>query len=292
MSIISRDTYIGGSDAASILGKNRYRSRSQAWKQKREGLDLDLSGNTHVQRGVLIEPLIEKYVFENIDPTVNSEDNWRKHDVGRAERRYSHVPTDTQIMLLDDKVHPISGERYIGGHPDGVGDEILWEFKAPTSYKIAMIARMGLPPSWFYQVQHYLKITGLPMGKVAIWDCDKWEPIIIDVPPNRDIHIAMDEMYEEFWANVLVGTEPNDYDETNYEELEHTAEEIDRVLAEYAAATSARYDGERDQKELRMQIMTMAKGRPKLAGDVYTADIQEKKRYGKAYTQLTVSENF
>lgn len=292
---MKRTDYIGGADSAALLGRHMYRSRRAVWLAKRgETADLDLSGNPHVVRGEFLEPYVEKYIRDNIDPTINNEDAWQKHDaLIRAERRIPQRDPGAQIMLLNREPHPATGKPYIGGHPDGVGEEVLWEIKCPTSYKLARITREGLPAEWTFQVQHYMMLTGLLTGCVVVWDSDAWLPHLFWIDADLELHEIMRDEYRAFWQHVADGTEPTDGTRAqDHQVLVVTDEATEELLRTYKQVYNARYEGEREQKIVKAQILTAAQGRNCLITPSFTATIQRtKNRFGTESTRLTVSEN-
>jgi predicted phage-related endonuclease len=293
-SIIPRHDYIGGSAAATILGKNDYEARLGLWERKHFRQDLDLSDNRHVMRGNLVEPIVEEWVKTHVDPTINTRENWEKYDFGLAQRRFEEREADAQIMLMDPEPHPITGKPYIGGHPDGLGDEILWEFKVPTSYKLERVIKDGMPDSWYYQILHYMMISGLKRGCLAMWSWDRWEPYLIWVEPDPFIYAVMREEYERFWNYVATGERPPADAETTFErEHQEVVEDpkVDEMLKAYQDAYDKRYSGKDEQEAARAQFLSWARGRSRVITPNYTASITEMTRYGKSYTRLTVREN-
>lgn len=292
-SLIPRASYIGGSAAATVLGKNDYETRYALWRSKVLGIRADLDGNPHVQRGNLVEPLIEEYVRKYEDASVNSEENWRKHDYGLGQRRFAARQDDAQIMLMHPEPSPVKGLPFIGGHPDGVGDDILWEFKCPTSYKLKRVIQTGIPENWYYQVQHYLMITKLPMGMLALWDCDRWEPYIVPVRPDPFLHAVMLDAYREFWTYVE-NEEPlpegalADCTANAEQQTVIPDESLDRLLAAYAEATEERYGGEGRQKVARLLLLEAARGRKTIITPNWQAKITPTTMFGKPTVRLTV----
>ena len=293
---MTRNSYLGGADAAAVLGRHLYRSRLAVWLAKRgKSADTDLSENPHVQRGNFLESYVETYIREKMDPTINNDAAWAKYDAKqRAERRIPERSPDAQIMLLDtNNPHPITGKPYVGGHPDGIGDEILYEIKCPTTRKVDRIVREGAPAEWLFQVQHYLRLTGLALGKMVIWNADDWAPYVIDVHADLDLHEIMREEYETFWNHVANGTEPTDGSKAQDHQVHvNTDPEIEKHLREYKEAYNGRYEFENVQKRVRAQLLTAAQGRNCLITPSYTATINRRtNRYGTESTILTVSQN-
>lgn len=284
--LVDRTKYLGGTSASTILGKNRYQTRYDLWNEKVNGTKLDLADNPHVQRGNLVEPIIEEFVRENLDPTVNSVASWEKYADG--------TPDSTgQMFVMDDQPSPVHGLPFIGGHPDGVGEEILWEFKAPTSYKLDKIIKEGPPDSWYYQVQHYMMITKQEQGALAIWSYDRWEPYIIWIDPDPFIHALLRDEYARFWEYVEKGEPLPTEGVTTMEKEQHEViddPKLERLLQDYHQAYCKRYEGKEEQNAARLALLSAVGTRKTVITPGYTADIAERKMYGKMVTVLTVKE--
>lgn len=292
---MTRNDYIGGSDAAAILCRHDYRSRGGVWRMKRgETSDMDLSANRHVMRGNELEPMVERHIREHLDPSINSPENWKKHDAGvLAGRRIPNADPGAQIMLMDPRPHPLSGRPYIGGHPDGVGDEILWEIKCPTSKKFGLMARYGVPNEWLDQVQHYLRMSGLQKGCIVIWSCDDWEPVLVWVDADVTLHEHMREDYEHFWGCVISGEEPsNGSDAQDHEVIICDDEETAEIVALYKSLTTTKYETEKRIIHAKMRLVSALGPRRKLITPDHTVTLNRTtNKNGVEATRIIVSEN-
>ena len=310
-----RNRYIGGSDAAAILGLNKYRTRLEVYQSKMGLHKPDFTNNKHVERGNSIEPTIERFVRENLDPTVNSEDQYLAHDSriaavrAEATARYQqeHPAADpraareagldaargatTELIRSGQQINLMDECGYIGGHPDGVGDDILWEFKAPTMFTLERTLREGLPPRYYYQIQHYMMLTGKEKGACALWNYDRWEPYIIYVDADKALWNTLRQEYANFWFCCEMGVEPPSESQAQLEQVEVIDNpELDDLLGEYRVAYEMRYEGEKRQKDAKGRIMTIAQGASTIITPNYAATIGTRKAYGKEYAVLTVKD--
>lgn len=128
-----RQTKIGASDAAAIMGENPWKSRTQLFKEK-IGLASSFSGNAATRRGAQLEP-IARQLYESqtgirIEPAV----------LVHATRPWQAASVDG-ITATGSKVVEIKcGEK-----------------------AYAILDRTGQPPDYYYaQLQHILAVTGLP----------------------------------------------------------------------------------------------------------------------------------
>lgn len=283
---------IGSADAAAVLGKNPYQTRLDIWRKKVEKIDLNLDDNTHILRGNYIEPEIERWVRDNLDPTVNSKENFKRHHHG--------TPDEHQISLKHHKYD------YITGHLDGIGDNIVWEFKAPAmrnyEYHVSDleegwstwydIERHGVSMAWILQVHHGLMITGLEYGCLAIWNYDEWRPFIYKIRRDEDLYEKMEDEYVEFWHYVQTKEPPPAITKHEYEQIEVIHDdELDRLLREYDAAKTAHYENKDRQADLKVRILTVAETlgiEGTMITDNYRANISLVDAYGRTYKRLMV----
>lgn len=299
-----RSTYIGGYDAGCILGVNEYRLPYHVWEEKTGRFEKGDIDNNHIRRGNFMEPEIERYVRENIDPTINDEAAFAKYDAEGKTPGKSVTGTDLQILLRDAE------QPFLGGHPDGVGESILHEFKAPTMRKAGWIAedtdprhigehndpvdidtvyKCGLPPHWIYQVQHYLMITGLPLGMVHVWDYDRWDVVSYPIKPSEKLHARMREEYDVFWGYVEMDVEPAPLTEADVEDYTvYDDDELDALASDYIKAYSGRYDCEERQKELKSKLLTAAGDRQRIITNNHSVSISVVDKGSYSYTRLVV----
>lgn len=123
-----RLTYIGGTVAAAVMGVSE-------WSNPAAELYLalgryaglieppDLTHNRDVMRGVAMEPLIVDLIRSELDPSC---------------RPYNELVYHPEIPAA-------------GGHPDAIGDEWVYEIKAPRE-------PAPLKPEYFWQAVHYAGI--------------------------------------------------------------------------------------------------------------------------------------
>jgi len=285
-----RRKYIGGGDACALLGLNDYDSVLKLFRKK-IGEELDDPENFHMERGNIIEPIVEQWVKENADGSVNGRRHYEewcpeilpKYDRAALERESGIDSRPPQIAV----VHP--DMPYVGGHPDGVGDETIWEFKAPAPRSLGYILKEGVNKCWMYQVQHYLFCTGKPKGVIAVWDFDKWEPILFPVTPNAYIHDHFAKVYPYFWHHVKMGIPPAPWSEPVSEHFRHISDpELDRLCEMYEEAKARRYEGEDQQSRVKGTLLSVLDGPGRVETDNWYINASEYKRYGSAYVRLIV----
>lgn len=254
---LDRDSYIGGSDAAALMGDNRYKTVLSVW-ERLSGKEQPEVSNQHIDRGNELEPFIEEWVRENRDPTVNSEKAFKKYD--QAE------DGSGQILLRDPQ------DPRLAGHPDGIGfaepfvkGDTLWEFKAPSSRSVDRILKHGLPSRYKWQVQWYMhlaqKIGHIEKAMICVWDCDRWNnPITFSIKRNPKKGAELEERAKDLLFAVDVGQKPaaSSFDAAELEFTDDT--EFDELLREYRNVKEIQKKMKEHRKRLKSEIITRADG--------------------------------
>ena len=274
------------------MGVSKYKSRREVWLSKRGLLqDKDLSGSPHVARGVYLEPMVEQYIREHIDPTINSRENWTKHDKtgNKPVIKSSQMP---QIMLLSGD-HPLTGKPYAGGHPDGIGDAVLHEIKCPGSVSLGLIYREGVPVEWLYQVAHYQWLAGVEKGMLHIWSCDGWAPHTVEVDVEAGLGELLESEYIDFWTHVQNGTEPTDATEAqDHQFFLHAHEQMADILSDYHKYQTMAREASAGKDDARLRLLTYAGTRETILTMGHHAKLSHgKTKAGAKTVRVTVSEN-
>ena len=295
---IARSAYIGGADAAALLGKNPYQNVLKCWRKK-VGLETDDVDNHHIRRGNHMESVIEDYCKANLDDRINSRAMFERFGKNGAIERLDayEAAFETPIVLGPDGL-PVLPDRpqitvlhdeydFCGGHPDGLTPEAVWEFKAPAMRNMTRISKQGLNESWIMQVQYYMWITGLPLAKIAVWDYDLWRPLLVKIRANRGLHRAFNELCPVFWFHVETETEPNipEWDECfNFRDDFF----FDEICAEYVEALEAKYEATDTMTHQKAAILTYLQGTEMLTTEKFYVSAKEAKSFGTKYARLIV----
>lgn len=293
---LDRTTYIGGSGAATVLGLSDYDTALKYWNMKGPNAEKRDFCNPHMARGIYMEPEIQRYIRAEVDPTAGSIENVQKHDFEITTKRDATkmVKAGKQIFVVDNTLLNTDGLPIAGGHPDDLGDDIVWEYKAPTMYNFDRLLREGLPKTWTLQVQHYMMLTGLRRGCIALWNYNKHRPVLFYFNTDLELHDALRERYAWFWKTVESGECPTKEDfkgPYGYQWEVTTDAELDKIFKAYLIATDHRYDGETEQRALRGKIVTYAAGRDTLQTKKYTCRLTKMPlKNGGSWTKTTVSK--
>lgn len=288
---MERSEYIGGSDAAAILGRNAFQTILKVYRKK-IGKEYDDLDNHHIRRGNTMESIIEDYCVENLDSTINSREMYvkfgkhgalEKYDTYINQLRYPDPDfTKPQITIIHPKY------SFCGGHPDGLTNTTVWEFKAPAMRNLIYINKYGLNESWILQVQYYMWITGLKEAKICVWDYDEWRPLIVRIRMNRAVHAKFEELLPAFWFHVETRTEPNFEGIEDAFDFRHD-DLLDDLCFEYAYLTDDKSERDPRLKHLKTIIMTYLNGQEILTTDEHYVTAKMSSRWGKTFPVLRVA---
>ncbi|MCD7810380.1 MAG: YqaJ viral recombinase family protein [Ruminococcus sp.] len=175
-----RNTGIGGSDAACILGLSKWKSAFQLWNEKTHKVEPeDLSDNEFIYWGNYFEEGVAK---------------WFSEKTGKQVRRQGLIRSKEYPFML------ASVDRMVIGENAGL------ECKTASDFKKSEWEGGEIPAAYYVQCQHYMAVTG----------CDKWyiacliggnKPIYKEVPRNEEEIKALIEAEKFFWERNVVAKE-------------------------------------------------------------------------------------
>lgn len=134
---------ICGSDAAIILGLNKYRSVLHLWKDKTGQLPIEEVENEYTHFGNVMEPIIKKEFTKRTGLKV------RAKNAILQSVEYEFMLADVDGLVKEED-----------------GSVSLFEAKTASEYK-KTIWEKGVPEEYLAQVQHYLCVTGLKKAYVC-----------------------------------------------------------------------------------------------------------------------------
>lgn len=291
--MLRRSEYIGGGDAGAVLGRNDYDSILKVYNKK-VGLDLDDPPNYHMERGIAIEPHMEKYIREHHDRWMNTREAYvaySPHVLEDYDRAIENGEYPPQLEI----VHP--DYDFVAAHPDGIG-RYVWEMKAPAPRNFDRITKFGVSDSWQVQTQHSIWIEWAirrqkkpgckpKHGRIAVWDFDNWRPWILKVRPSRRMFAAFERTYPAFWFHVQFGITPV---LPGFEEHATVISDtdLDEYLDAYDKAKVAEREAKETSKHLKGMIATFALGRETFQTDKFHVRLTETSRGKTHFTQLNV----
>ena len=191
-----RKKYIGGSDAAAIVGLNPYSSPYSLWAEK-TGRVAGFEGNITTKVGAYLEDLVAEMFTD---------------ETGKKVRRQNRMVVNDDYPWACADV-----DRLI------IGEDAILEIKTTNSLGNMRMLRNGEYPTQYYcQMTHYLAVTGAKKAYLAVLiNCRefKW----FELERDEDEIRALMEEERKFWELVKSDTPPqtigNPADETTLQTL-------------------------------------------------------------------------
>jgi len=180
-----RSNYIGGSDAAAILGQSEYSTPLQVWMRKK-GMIPPIEDNPIMNFGHYFEPQLAAY-FEQ--------------EMGLKTRKVNTPFTHPDHEFLKANID----RQVLAGK--GLDSTAVLELKTTTSHRIKSLDG-EIPREWYIQVQQYLNISGYQKAFLQIYERDTCyfrEPQIID--RNQELIDDMTEKLVEWWNTFMIESE-------------------------------------------------------------------------------------
>lgn len=181
-----RRTGIGGSDAAAVLGRSKWRTARDVWEEKTDTEKFaPQPRNPIFERGKRLEPVALQLYLEESGETVHS-----------AQDLYRHPQHD-----------------FLMCHPDGLivanaGDGVL-EIKVLGMQTFGKILREGIPEDYLLQMQHNLMVTGKTWGEFFILQPERWQTLRVNVQADPTLQAQMEAAEVLFWEqHVRTRTPP------------------------------------------------------------------------------------
>jgi len=174
----ARKTYIGGSDAAAILGLSRYKTALEVWAWKTgQVVPDDISDKVHIKLGNKLEQTVAEFFMEETGKKVQ-----------RVNETLFHPKYPFLGANLDRRV---------------IGEDALLECKTANQFKMREWEGEEIPIEYIIQCVHYLAVTGIKKAYIAVLIGNmvfKWKEI------TRDEKVINDMVKKEvaFWNNFVV----------------------------------------------------------------------------------------
>lgn len=248
---MDRSNFIGGSDAAAIIGLSRWGSPLSVWAEKTKQVQPKELDSEAVELGRELEDYVARRFMKK---------------TGKKVRRVN--------KMLVHKVHP-----FIGGHIDRdvVGENSIFEAKTCSAFKAREWELEEIPAEYVIQAMHYLAVTGADRCyiSVLIGNQDfKTKTIERDEKAIADLIRREVDFWERFVVpQVMPMAGPRDKD--TLDELFPVAEEGETVELD-------------DKADAIIESLAGLKADEKsLAGQIATAENDLRQLIGKAEAGLT-----
>lgn len=183
----NRKEYIGGSDVSTILEKNPYSTPLQLWMRK-QGILPPIESTPLLKAGHYLEPLLASHFEET---------------TGLKTRQVNKTYQSTEHSFLRANID----RMVLAGN--GLKTTAVLELKTTTSHRMKSLDYQ-IAPEYFYQIQHYLAITGFEQGYLQIYErdtCEFLEPMIVDRADDLIID-NMNKLIEWWQVHMIEGKRP------------------------------------------------------------------------------------
>lgn len=173
-----RKTFIGGSDAAAILGLSRWKTPLQVWAEKTGQITPeDISGKLNVKLGIRLEDAVADLFCEA---------------TGFKVRRVNETLFSDEHEFLAANI-----DRRV------VGDDSILECKTTSAFNAKAWEGEEIPQEYIIQCLHYLAVTGMSKAYIAVLIGNqdfKWKIIERD---EKTISAIIDQEVK-FWNEFIV----------------------------------------------------------------------------------------
>lgn len=175
-----RKKYIGGADAASVVGLNDYQSPYALWAEKR-GIKLPFEGNLRTRVGTELEPVIAKLFEEETGKKVQNCNFTLINDA------FPWAVADVDRMVI--------------------GEDALLEIKSTSALNLKHYKNGDYPARFYVQVMHYLAVTGKQKAYLAVLIGNS-DFKIFEIERDEDEIAALMEAEKQFYGYMQSGEEP------------------------------------------------------------------------------------
>lgn len=176
-----RKQYIGGSDAAAVIGLNEWQSPYALWCEKR-GITPEFEGNLRTRIGVEMEPVVAKLFEEETGKKVQN------CNFSLVNDQYPWAIADVDRMVI--------------------GEDAILECKVVNELQLKHYDDGDYPPRFYCQVQHYLAVTGKKMGYLAVLIGTGRDFKLFPIERNENEIAALMEAEKKFSEYLESGTPP------------------------------------------------------------------------------------
>ncbi|TDM43481.1 hypothetical protein ETI09_03655 [Macrococcoides canis] len=178
----ARQAGIGGSDAGTILGVNKWKSKTQLFFEKINPELKQQVDNEYIYWGNVLEDVVAKEFETRTGKKVRKNNKMLRHP-------------EHEFMLANlDRVV--------------IGERALLECKTTSQYNIDQWKDDEIPASYLCQIQHYMAVTGYEKAYIAVL-CGGNQFIWKEVPRDDELIEIIINAEKDFWYNnVLAGVIP------------------------------------------------------------------------------------
>jgi putative phage-type endonuclease len=178
MNTDNRNQYLGGSDAAAVLGLSRWKTPLQVWAEKTGNIDPDdISKKLSVKLGNTLEQTVADLFCEETGKKVCRVNETKLHS------KYPFLAAN-----LDRRV---------------VGEDSILECKTCSAWKSREWEGEEIPAEYIIQCMHYLAVTGKEKAYIAVLIGNqdfKWK----EIKRDETVIAQMIEREVAFWEKFVI----------------------------------------------------------------------------------------
>lgn len=175
-----RRRYIGGSDAASVVGLNDYQSPYALWTEKM-GIAPAFEGNLRTRVGTELEPVIAKLFEEETGKKVQN------CNFSLINDAFPWAVADVDRMVI--------------------GEDAILEIKSTSALNMKHYKNGDYPARFYVQVMHYLAVTGKQKAYLAVLIGNS-DFRIFEIERDESEIAALMEAEKQFYGYMQSGEEP------------------------------------------------------------------------------------
>ena len=178
----SRMNSIGGSDAATVLGLNPWKSPYSLWAEKSGAVKPeDVSRKEAVRLGHVLEPYVAQRFSEETGKKVRRENYILKNE----DYPWAHANVDRMV----------------------IGERAGLECKTTSELNLKKFRDGEYPANYYCQCMHYMAVTGYEKWYLAVLIGHR-EFRVFEIPRNEEEIAALMEAEQRFWGYVESKTPP------------------------------------------------------------------------------------
>lgn len=259
-----RAKYLGGSDAAAVLGLNPYSSPLQVYKSKVTGVIKDLSDKVSVRKG----KDLEDWILQNkIAP------RYPDHVLMKPTHMFQSIKYPFLVGNLDAIAKP----KELGGKFKIIEIKYVTEYGALNYYKDEKYC--NVPSYYWVQCQMYMFLTGIHECELNAFFESDWVLHTFNIPFDPEFIKTNVPLLINFWNNHIVAEIPPQLTPgiDNEEVIEALKEDIDlepsvefdALIEEYFKLNNTINQSKKVLEELKNRIILAH-----LQGDTHTDNSQ------------------
>ena len=205
--LLTRQKGIGGSDAGIIMGDNKYKTPFELWQLKTFKTPLETVENSACRWGHILESVVADEYAKMTKSTISEMQTINCSDMPFISANVDRISEKgNKIKILECKtarMNTSAGETDINGN-----ELMLWgKGNAYDDNGEAVIIDNQVPVSYWWQVQHYMLVTGIDETDIAVL-LSTSDFRIFTIKADKEAQDALKEKICKFWEGVLTEIAP------------------------------------------------------------------------------------